>query len=84
LWISRANQQNARKTQRPEIGSVRERFWYTYQTLFECRSVDNVFILKMANYKFFGMEYCPRFFSYDMMKAATQGLTGASTRLRAN
>ena len=39
------------------------------QTLFGGRSVDDVFILNAANYKFCGMEMLPSFSSHDVMKA---------------
>lgn len=39
------------------------------QTLFGGRSVDDVFILNAANYKFCGMEILPSFSSHDVMKA---------------
>ena len=39
------------------------------QTLFGERSVDDVFILNTANYKFCGMEILPSFSCHDVMKA---------------
>jgi modulator of drug activity B len=39
------------------------------QTLFEGRSVDDVFVLNTANYKFCGMEILPAFSCHDVMKA---------------
>ncbi len=42
-----------------------------HQTLFGDRSVDDVFILNTANYKFCGMEILPSFSSHDVLKAPT-------------
>jgi len=39
------------------------------QILFEGRSVDDVFVLNTANYKFCGMEILPSFSNHDVMKA---------------
>jgi NADPH dehydrogenase (quinone) len=39
------------------------------QTLFEGRTVDEVFVLNTANYKFCGMKILPSFSSYDVIKA---------------
>jgi modulator of drug activity B len=39
------------------------------QTLFEGRSVDDIFISNTANYKFCGMAVLPSFSCYDVMKA---------------
>lgn len=39
------------------------------QALFGGRSVDDVFILNTANYKFCGMEILPSFSSHDVLKA---------------
>ena len=39
------------------------------QALFGGRSVDDVFILNTANYKFCGMEILPSFSCHDVMKA---------------
>ena len=40
-----------------------------HQALFGERSVDDVFILNTANYKFCGMEILPSFSSHDVLKA---------------
>jgi modulator of drug activity B len=39
------------------------------QTLFGQRSVDDVFVLNTANYKFCGMEILPSFSCHDVLKA---------------
>lgn len=39
------------------------------QPLFEGKSVDDVFVLNTANYKFCGMEILPSFSCHDVMKA---------------
>ena len=39
------------------------------QALFGARSVDDVFVLKTANYKFCGMHILPAFSCHDVMKA---------------
>ncbi|APW43192.1 NAD(P)H-dependent oxidoreductase [Rhodoferax saidenbachensis] len=46
-----------------------EAFGNPAQTLFEGRSVDDVFILNTANYKFCGMEVLPSFSCHDVLKA---------------
>jgi modulator of drug activity B len=46
-----------------------EAFGNPAQTLFEGRSVDDVFALNTANYKFCGMEVLPSFSCHDVLKA---------------
>ena len=50
------------------------------QALFGGRSVDDVFILNTANYKFCGMEILPSFSSHDVLKAPN--IENDMTRLR--
>jgi len=57
-----------------------EAFSDTHQTLFEGRSVDDVFIANTANYKFCGMEILPSFSCHDVMKAPD--MEGDMARLR--
>lgn len=46
-----------------------EAFGNPEQNLFEGRSVDDVFVLNTANYKFCGMEVLPSFSCHDVFKA---------------
>lgn len=55
-------------------------FGDSHQTLFDGRSVDDVFILNTANYKFCGMEILPSFSSHDVLKAPD--IDNDMTRLR--
>lgn len=50
------------------------------QKLFEGKSVDDVFVLNTANYKFCGMEILPSFSCHDVMKAPD--IQGDIERLR--
>lgn len=50
------------------------------QFLFGGRSVDDLFILNTANYKFCGMEILPSFSCHDVMKAPD--IEGDMVRLR--
>jgi modulator of drug activity B len=47
-----------------------EAFGNKEQTLFEGKTVDDVFIGNTANYKFCGAEILPGFSCYDVMKQA--------------
>lgn len=58
----------------------RESFNDSNQKLFEGRSVDDVFVLNTANYKFCGMEILPSFSCHDVMKAPD--IQGDIARLR--